>query len=363
MTTDNSVNRQKVYEYYSDKFIVDQLMKNSKGREVAGAFWNGTYDRRPNILQYSTDVTQMVRNGVTSFHFSVERWSNPMAIADEKSYEKLRNGWDLIFDIDSKLGLDESKTAADLICKLLEKYGIKNYGVKFSGRRGFHICIPWIMFPKTIDYKPAAKMYPGIPRIVARFVRKKIKHQLMAELIKSKGAKQLIKKNIVLWEGRISEEYFPPCIKNILSGITDGRKRSIFTLVNFLRMANWQWDEIEQKIIEWNENNVKPLPRTIVVGQLRWSQRNMRNPANCPPDGDLFYGDTVNVCKPDNICKQGTTKILIKNPIVYPFKVMKIKRKKKISRGYTCGVCGKDFKNMRSLNMHKGRSHGYTYDI
>lgn len=459
------MNRQQIYSYYSNDFVVEQLMKYSKKREVAGAFWNGAYDKRPNILQYPSDITQMVRNGVTSFHLSVEHWSNAMALTNEKEgYDKLRTGWDMIIDIDSKLGLEESKVAAELIRSLLKKYGIKNYGIKFSGRRGFHICLPWIMFPKAVDYKKTELMYPDIPRITARFIRKKIKSSLMDHLIRSRGAKQLIEmldevpekfnpyffvdvekdwgnrhmfrapfslnekawlvsvpvqfnrlkdfsaesakpenvishsgvfeefmrgeeneavdlvtdamdwyatikkeppkpkgQRMIVWDGKISEEYFPPCIKNILSGLTDGRKRSIFTLVNFLRMTNWPWEEIEQKIYEWNEKNRPPLPRNIILGHLRSSQRNTKNynPANCPPEGDLFYMDTVNICRPDNICKQGTSKIAIKNPIVYPFRLMKISshRQKKTYRGYSCGVCNKEFKNTHSLGLHKSRMH------
>ena len=141
-----ALNRQNLVEYYSDERIAGQLLKNAKNREVAGAFWDGSYDKRPNTLQYPTDIVQMVRKGVTSFHFSVEHWSNPMAITND-NYEKLRTGWDMIIDIDSKLGLDESKITAKLIVKLLGKYGIKP-GVKFSGRRGFHICVPFALFPK-----------------------------------------------------------------------------------------------------------------------------------------------------------------------------------------------------------------------
>ncbi|MCX6815944.1 MAG: hypothetical protein NT120_03770 [Candidatus Aenigmarchaeota archaeon] len=454
----NTFKRQDIYDYYSNKFITEQIMRASKGREAAGRFWDGTYDKRPNMLQFPSDITQMARKGITSFHLSVEHWSNPMALTSTEQYDKFRTGWDMIIDIDSKLGVDEAKAAALLICKTLEKYGIKNYGIKFSGSRGFHICLPWIMFPKSIDYKNTALLYPKIPRIVAHFLRKKIKNELMDTLIKSKGAKQLIemmgevpeklspyffvdvekdwgnrhmfrapfslnektwlssitlsqsqmknfdmkmaepkyviantniyeeflkgeeneaqdlviealdwygtikkeekpkKQKIVSWEGKITEESFPPCIKNILSGLQDGRKRSVFTLVNFLRMMNWQWQDIEEKVFAWNEKNRPPLPRSTVLGQLRWSERNSRTTANCPPDGDLFYSDTVNVCRPDDICTARSQKIVIKNPVVYPFKLMKISRKKKIYRGYSC-MCGKQFKNMRSLAVHKSRTH------
>jgi hypothetical protein len=460
------MNRQQVIEYYSNEFVIKQLLSASKDREVAGAFWDGTYDQRPNILQFPSDIVQMAKKGVTSFHFSVEHWSNPMSITTAESYDKLRKGWDVIIDIDSKMSLDESKIAARLVCELLEKYGIRNYGIKFSGRRGFHIVMPWIMFPKTIDYKSSEKFYPLVPRVVSRFIRKKIKHDLMDELVKTKGAKNLfsilsevpekispyffveiekdwgsrhmfrapyslnektwlvsipitlsqlrdfdpkqaepkhvianantyasfftgeeneaqdlltaamdwyatIKKEEpkqkpsarIVWEKKITEEYFPPCVKNILAGLANGRKRSIFTLVNFLRMANWSWPEIEQKIFEWNEKNKPPLPRSIVLGQLRWGQSNQRTTANCPPDGDLFYTDT-GICKPDKICTAGGMKIAIKNPVVYPFRLMKIQRKlKPRRRGYSCGVCNKEFKNMRALNMHKSRTHGYVFDV
>ncbi len=454
----NGINRQNVYDYYSNDFITEQIMKFAKGREIAGRFWNGTYDKRPNILQYPADIIQMARNGVTSFHLSVEHWTNPMALVTEKeNYDKLRAGWDFIIDIDSKLGMNESRIAAEFVCRLLRKYGIKHYGIKFSGSRGFHVSVPWSMFPKSVDYKKTSDMYPELPRILARFVRKKIRQKLMSELIKSKGAKNLIdmlgevpeklnpfyfvdvekdwgnrhmfrapysfnektwfvslplsfaqlknfspdmakpenaikghhedffkdgsdeaadflteamdwystvkkrepkkeKKVIVVWEGKITQEFFPPCIKNILNGLADGRKRSVFTLVNFLRMMNWPWEEIEHKVYEWNEKNKPPLPRAIMLGQLRWSQRNARNPSNCPPDGSMFYGDTVNVCRPDAVCTKGTKNIMIKNPIVYPFKLMK-KTQKKIYRGYSCGICGKEMKNMRSLEMHKSRMH------
>ena len=176
------MNRQQIFDYYSSDKISSILAKNSKEREVAGAFFDGTYDSRPNALQFATDVTQMVKKGVVSFHFSVEHWKNPMAI-QEKNYGKLRIGWDLLIDIDSKLGLDESKAAVMIIRDILGKYGIKNFGLKFSGRRGFHVCLPWAMFPKEINYGKAEVMYPEVPRILSSFLRDKISDALMKELL------------------------------------------------------------------------------------------------------------------------------------------------------------------------------------
>lgn len=437
----------KVFEYYSREDVLQKLFENSKNREVVGAYVDGNYDVRPNVFQYENDILQMVKKGVTSFHYSVERWSHPMQLIESK-YDELRIGWDFIIDIDSKIGIEGAQLAAVLICNFLEKYGIRNYGIKFSGSRGFHICLPFEMFPKEVDYKPLAKQYPKISRILARFLRSKIRNELMKELMKRKSAKELIelleepperldpfyfieiekdwgprhlfrasyslnektwlvslpidfsrlknfsidmanpqtikvdeeffkgeeneaelllleamdwyamrKKEIVkkekpkiIWEKKIDENLFPPCMKNILSGLSDGKKRSIFTLVNFLRMMNWPWPEIEAKLFEWNEKNSPRIPRTILTGQLRWNemQHKALNPANC--SNDLFY-KSIGICKPDEICKK------IKNPISYPFKKMDFRFRKIRTRGFSCDVCNREFKTMKNLMTHKRRMH------
>ncbi len=446
------MNRHQLVEYYSNDHVVNELLKNAKNREVAGALWDGRYDQRPNILQYPSDVVQMVRKGITSFHYSVEHWSNPMGLTNE-NYEKLRTGWDMLMDIDSKLGLDESKLAANLICRLLRKYGIKP-GIKFSGRRGFHICIPWPLFPKEIDYKPLQKMYPEAPRIITSFIRRKIGKKLLRELVRTKGAKKLIevigevpsklnpfyfveieknwgnrhmfrapyslnektwlvsvplahkdlkgfspkeaefdkvlsgshpdffvvegdasslltdamdsyalrkkevvKKEIkkVRWERKVEEEFFPPCIKMILEGLQEGRKRSVFTLVSFLKMMNWSPEEIENKVFEWNERNRPPLPRAVLMAQLRWNLVNDRTPPNCT--NDTFF-KSIGIY---DACSNLVDHSKIKNPIAYPFRqlfrqLMKTKKPVK-KRGFSCGVCNKEFPTMRSLMIHKGKTH------
>ncbi|MBI2579403.1 MAG: hypothetical protein HYW27_00700, partial [Candidatus Aenigmarchaeota archaeon] len=175
------LNRAQILRYYSDERIAEQIFIHSKDREVAGALRDGAYERRPNMLQFPTDIVQMARKGVTSFHYSAERWRNPMALT-ASNYEELRTGWDLVIDIDSKLSIAESKTGAILVCGILEKYGIKNHTIKFSGRRGFHIILPWVMFPKEVDYKPLAKQYPSVPRAITWFIRENIREKMSKEL-------------------------------------------------------------------------------------------------------------------------------------------------------------------------------------
>ncbi len=123
--------------------------------------------------------------------------------------------------------------------------------------------------------------------------------------------------------GKISEEYFPPCIKNILSGIEDGRKRAVFILINFLKHVGWNWEEIEEKLREWNENNPEPLKERYIEYQLDWHKRvyNKRSDGYLPPNCNRkeFYAD-MGICKPDEICK------LIKNPVQYPLKKIKLSR-------------------------------------
>jgi len=131
----------------------------------------------------------------------------------------------------------------------------------------------------------------------------------------------------------IQEEYFPPCIHNILKGLADGRKRSIFILINFLRNMGWDLEKLESKIMEWNEKNYPSIRANYLRTQLRWHLRQERNllPPNC--DNEQFYAN-IGVCTPDKYCKSGTDKITLKNPVNYPFRKMKkpLKDLKKIKK-------------------------------
>lgn len=125
----------------------------------------------------------------------------------------------------------------------------------------------------------------------------------------------------------IPEQYFPPCVQLIGKGLADGRKRSVFILINFLRNMGWDLEKLEKKMMEWNEKNYPALRANYLRTQLRWHLRQERNllPPNC--DNQQFYV-SMGVCSPDNICKGGTDKITIKNPVNYPFRKMKIPSKK-----------------------------------
>jgi DNA primase catalytic subunit len=139
-----------------------------------------------------------------------------------------------------------------------------------------------------------------------------------------KSISATLPKKPVSRKGRIPEELFPPCIKKILNGLNDGRKRAIFILVTFLRNMNWSLEEIEKKIYEWNEKNKPPLRANYIRTQLRWHFRQDRNllPPNC--DSKIFYEDMGLKDSCEECIKMG-----VKNPINYPFALLKRIKKKK----------------------------------
>ncbi|MCX6707835.1 MAG: hypothetical protein NT001_06920, partial [Candidatus Woesearchaeota archaeon] len=108
----------------------------------------------------------------------------------------------------------------------------------------------------------------------------------------------------------IPEDFFPPCIQLGMKGLEDGRKRFLFTLVNFLTSVGWDYDKIEAKLKEWNKNNREALREVSLVGQLRYHKQQKKKilPPNCANHN--YYRD-IGICKPDNLCA------MIKNPVNY----------------------------------------------
>ena len=108
----------------------------------------------------------------------------------------------------------------------------------------------------------------------------------------------------------LPEELFPPCVKLLLEGVKDGRKRAVFILINFLKSVGWEYDAIEEKLIAWNEKNPEPLREVNIKGQLRYHKAQQKEmlPPNC--DAKQYYIE-IGVCKPDTLCSK------IKNPVNY----------------------------------------------
>ncbi|MEM4841176.1 MAG: DNA primase small subunit domain-containing protein [Nanopusillaceae archaeon] len=445
--------KRKIKEFYaSNSEVIEDIVIVSKNREVAYLLENNKFGQRPSIIENKGDIFSYIDKGAISFHISLERWSDPMLLENVKSrkeLEEIRIGWDLIIDIDSK-SVDIGKIVTRNIINFLENKGIKKIYLKYSGGKGFHIAIPWEIFPKRIDYlkkgeiveEDTVKLFPDIARIIAMYLVEKIKEKVEDEILKKfpeiekeKNEKELFFsvveidtiaisnrhlirclysinektgrlsipvdiKNLenfnpeyatldnFIYEGipflteeikereeaeklfrdainwkinkdlfsieyivktvnkietkkiekelikekrkhreKITEDYFPPCIKNILSGIDDGRKRSVFILINFLYHIGWSYEEIEKKIKEWNNNLNDPLRERYVEYQLEWHKKIYNSkkyylPPNC--NNDMYYKE-IGVCQPDNICKY------IKNPLLYPYKKIKLSKDKTIN--------------------------------
>jgi len=123
----------------------------------------------------------------------------------------------------------------------------------------------------------------------------------------------------------VKEDFFPPCIKLILAGLKDdGRKRSLFILINFLSSLGWKSEDIQNLLLEWDKKNYSPLKDAYVKSQLMWSKK--RKKAILPPNcSNEAYYKNINICKPDNLCK------MIKNPVNYSVRKTRFKKRKKKS--------------------------------
>jgi hypothetical protein len=424
-----------IWNYYSRKDVQEALLEAAKDREIVGVFPSGNFGKRPNVLLYSNDILEMVKRSVVSFHGSVERWSNPMVLESgmiKQELDKLRIGWDLIIDPDCP-DFEIAKLTTKIILEALKDHGVKNYSLKLTGGKSFHIGIPFEAFPEKINFQNTEKLYPELPQKIIEYLKDYVKEQLKEEFLalenplaiaerlkkpiteitnkdgldafkvaqidsmlvasrhmfrlpfslheksllvslpvnpseldklkkedahpsKVKVSNKFLRRKMELKEAnaliieamdwsekyKIVEEkipytgpkrmireitnkkYFPPCILKILNGLTDGKKRSVFILPNYLRNMGWDWDKVEKELLSWNKKNTPPLPERYIRTQLRWHKRQRRNllPPNCLNEN--FY-ISMGVHLPDDICKGWTKKVTIKNPVNYPFRKMKKK--------------------------------------
>ncbi len=173
--------------YYSRKDILDAIYKFSQKREISPQYFEG-FGKRPDSFQYPLDILSLVKKGATSFHCSEELWQDPLKISTDLTkdqYNEIREGWDLVIDIDCNW-IDYSKKAASSIIKALEFRGVKNIGVKFSGNKGFHIIVPWQAFPEFIGDKKTSDMFPEWPRAIVNYL-KEISRPILEESIKNMG--------------------------------------------------------------------------------------------------------------------------------------------------------------------------------
>ena len=113
----------------------------------------------------------------------------------------------------------------------------------------------------------------------------------------------------------IKEDFFPPCMKLLLQGIGDGKKRGVFILMNYLGKIGWGKEEIDAYLRQWNTKNSEPLREVYIKGQMHGFKAGDKLPPNCSNDA---YYKGIGICKPDSFCPR------IKNPVNYT--ILKWKR-------------------------------------
>ncbi|MCR4284549.1 MAG: hypothetical protein NUV97_00710 [archaeon] len=194
--------------HYARKDIQEVMFEFCKHRETVANFNNKFFAKRPDCLDYPTDVFTSAKQGATSFHCSEELWENPLDINTDmtpEQYNKIKIGWDFLIDIDSPF-LDYGKIAARLLIKELERHGVRNYGIKFSGSKGFHILVPFKAFPKEFDGELTKDKFPEWPRLIAGYLFSRIKDAMNEEIFKLSSREKLEEKGEL-----ISEHLCPSC--------------------------------------------------------------------------------------------------------------------------------------------------------
>ena len=183
-----------VYEYYSRRDVQKAILESSKDREVAVRVGE-SFSKRPDILQFPADVKDWASKGATSFHISEERWKDPMTLQTglvKKQMDDLRIGWDLIIDIDTPSWKYASRTAYFVI-EALKFHNIECIGVKFSGNKGWHICVPFEAFPDEVNSVNIKDLFPDAPKVIIEYLKYMIKPFLVDEMKKDPNIFEEIK--------------------------------------------------------------------------------------------------------------------------------------------------------------------------
>lgn len=157
--------------HYKRREIQDEIIANSKDREVAAKF-NEYFSKRPDVLRHPNDVLELAKQGATSFHASEELWKNALQLDTSLRRDELDNlriGWDLIIDVDCTIW-DYSKVITAFIIQALRENGIASISCKFSGNKGFHIGVPFESFPQSVNKKETRLLFPDGVRIIASYL-------------------------------------------------------------------------------------------------------------------------------------------------------------------------------------------------
>jgi DNA primase large subunit len=171
--------------YYLRKDVQSKIVKSSKNKEVGVAYADHNFGKRPDILQFDSDVSELAKQGAYSFHISEEIWKNPLQLRSgltKRELDDLRIGWDLVLDIDCK-HLEYSKIAAMLVVEAIKYHDVEHISIKFSGNHGFHIGIPFKAFPDNVHNMETKLLFPDGLRTIANYLKEFIREHLSSRLL------------------------------------------------------------------------------------------------------------------------------------------------------------------------------------
>jgi hypothetical protein len=203
---------QRILKWYSRKDVQQQIVALSTNREVAVKFGDKGYGKRPDVLQFESDVKELAQQGATSFHLSEEQWHDPLKLKTgmtRKQLDELRLGWDLILDIDCKF-IEFSKIAAELLMEAMQFHNIHTLGLKFSGNRGFHIAVPFSSFPPVVNGKHIPLLFPEGPRMIAEYLSSLMKEHLSSRILSISTPKEISEATGIAMEKLIVKKEFDP---------------------------------------------------------------------------------------------------------------------------------------------------------
>ena len=69
---------ERILKLYARKDVQQVIADLARDREVGVKFGDAGFGKRPQIIQYPSDVYEFAKEGATSFHMSEERWKDPM---------------------------------------------------------------------------------------------------------------------------------------------------------------------------------------------------------------------------------------------------------------------------------------------
>jgi len=273
-----------VFAYYSRKDIQKAILEFCRSREAIPRH-KDNFGTRPDTLEYPQDIINQIKKGFSSFHCSEELWRDPLKLSTDLKPEQLnelREGWDLLIDIDSKY-LDYSKITAELIVEALKFHRIKNIGIKFSGSKGFHILIPWKAFPEEINEIKTKDMFPEWARVIVSYIKDLINSKLVDKIseltikdrksyvLDNEEAKKVIPDLILVSSRHLFRAPYSLHEKGLSSVVIDEKELASFTP----RLAEPFRVKIKNYYPDAKENEAKEL----LVSALDWSKQLKKEPA------------------------------------------------------------------------------------